>query len=105
MPRWRLHQLPARPADADPTAPQLPEGHKTLRSRPDPYGRALAHNGLNKASRNALNTAFASIQIASIYGQIENLTVELEIIAHTKRLDPIRQVNKALHPHSCEGFR
>ena len=62
-----------------------------------PYARALAHDQVSEASRNAMNTAFASIRMASVYDQIQSLTVELEHIALTKGLAPIRRVNRAFN--------
>ena len=65
-----------------------------------PYARALAHDGVDEASRSTMDTTFASIRMASIYDQIQSLTAELERIALTKGLAPIRHVNKAFNPHS-----
>jgi hypothetical protein len=67
-----------------------------------PYARALAHDGVCEASRDAMNAMFAGVQMASIYDQIQSHTVELERVALTKGLATIRRVNKSfnrpLHP-------
>ncbi len=47
-----------------------------------------------------MNTTFASIRTASISDYIQSLTAELERIALTKGLAPIRRVNWAFNPHS-----
>jgi hypothetical protein len=62
-----------------------------------PYARALAHDGVCEASRSTMETTFASIRMASIYDQIQSLTVELEHIALTKSLASIRRTNKAFN--------
>ena len=71
-----------------------------------PYARALAHDGLSEASHSTMETTFASIRMASIYDQIQSLTLELEHIALTKGLAPIRRVNRAFNrPSPSGGFR
>ena len=62
-----------------------------------PYARALAHDGVSQASRRAMDTTFATIRMASISDQIQGLIAELEHIALTKGLAPIRRVNKAFN--------
>ena len=67
-----------------------------------PYVRALAHETISETSRSTMDATFAGVRMASIYDQIQSLTAELEQIALTKGLAPIRRVNKAfnrpLHP-------
>jgi hypothetical protein len=65
-----------------------------------PYERALTHDGVGEASRGAMETTFAGVRMASIYDQIQSLTAELEHIALTKGLAPIRRVNRAFNPPS-----
>ena len=62
-----------------------------------PYARALAHDGVCEASRSTMDTTFAGVRMASIYDQIQSLTAELEHIALTKGLAPIRRVNRAFN--------
>jgi hypothetical protein len=62
-----------------------------------PYARALAHDGVDEASRSTMDTTFAGVRMASIYDQIQSLTAELEHIALTKGLAPIRRVNRAFN--------
>ncbi|MHB1209713.1 MAG: hypothetical protein ACYC1I_08420, partial [Acidimicrobiales bacterium] len=49
------------------------------------------------ASRSTMDVTFAGVRMASIYDQIQSLTAELEHIALTKGLAPIRPVNRAFN--------
>ena len=62
-----------------------------------PYARALAHDGVCEASRSTMDTTFAGVRMALVYDQIQSLTAELEHIALTKGLAPIRRVNRAFN--------
>ena len=67
-----------------------------------PYERALVHEGVTEEARTLMNATFAGVHMASIHDQIQRLSSELEHVALTKGLAPIRRVNKAfnrsLHP-------
>ena len=65
-----------------------------------PYTRALAHDGVGEASRTTMDATFAGVHMTSIHDQIQSLTAELERIALTKGLAPIRRVNRAFNQPS-----
>ena len=62
-----------------------------------PYARALGHDGVDEASPSTMETTFVSIRMALVYDQIPSLTAELEHVALTKGLAPIRRVNRAFN--------
>ena len=67
-----------------------------------PHQRARAHEGVSDEARAALETTFATLHVAALYDQIQNLVAQLEHVALTKGLAPIRRVHTAfnhpLHP-------
>ena len=70
-----------------------------------PYARALGHDVVSNMARHTMATTFASIHVASIHDQIQRLTAELEHVALSKGLAPVRRVNRAFnHPSHPEVF-
>ena len=62
-----------------------------------PFERALAHERVSDLARSAMNETFDAIHLAALHDQIETLTTQLEKVALTKGLAPIRRVNKAFN--------
>ena len=65
-----------------------------------PYARALGHDVVSDVARHTMATTFASIHVASIHDQIQRLTAELEHVALSKGLAPVRRVNRAFNQPS-----
>lgn len=62
-----------------------------------PFERALAHEQVSDLARSAMNETFDAIHLAALHDQIEILTTQLEKVALTKGLAPIRWVNRAFN--------